>query len=150
MISLALLCRGRARGVTREPPRLGLPDLAGVATPMETLEALGVIVLAFSPLTEALRLLVLVASSCLAVMPTYLLALEPAVILLAAMAAFELVLFPSRVFVGRSSDKLGASLSLKPPAPRMADETVRTFPGVTLAGRAAGRSNPGVSLPDGA
>jgi hypothetical protein len=117
---------------------------------METLEALGVIVLAFSPLTEALRLLVLVASSCLAVMPTYLLALEPAVILLAAMAAFELVLFPSRVFVGRSSDKLGASLSLKLPAPRMADETVRTFPGVTLAGRAAGRSNPGVSLPDGA
>jgi hypothetical protein len=97
-MSIAVLARGpRARGVMSELPPILWRALTGVA--MDTLDALGVVFL-----TEAFRSTLLFASpSCLAVMPTHLLALDPAVMPRPALAA---VLLPNRVFGAWSSPSM--------------------------------------------
>ena len=89
---------------------------------MEILEALGVVVvLSRKFLTDAFKDPARALSSCLAVIPRYLLARDPAVIA----GAFELVLAPSMVLTGRASSSL-----------RVALETVRVIrPGVVVLGR---------------
>lgn len=65
---------------------------------MPILDARGVVVLALRLLAgvaAAAGATPVRASNCLAVMPKYLLALEPAVILASARAAFDTVLLPS-------------------------------------------------------
>jgi hypothetical protein len=105
---LPILCRGRP----------------GVDTPIDTLDALGV---AFR--TDAERLPLLASPSCFAVIPTYLLALEPAVMATPALAR---VLVPSVVFGFVSS-------------PSIRRVTTRGRPGVTTEGREA----EGVARPEG-
>ena len=79
-----------------------------MAPPIDTRDGLGVVVLKASDFTEVFNDPALAESSCFAVIPIYLLARDPAVILLAAMAALELVLVPSSVLVGRKSSSVWA------------------------------------------
>ena len=98
-MSTALLALGtRARGVAKLFPRLCL-GRPGVGPPTDTRGALGVA----APLTDAPRFPERACPSCFAVMPMYLLALDPAVILLSAIAAFELELLPKSVRTGLES-----------------------------------------------
>lgn len=110
-------------GVAKDPPKLGLPIRPGVVVPI--LVALGVtaevLELDPSPLEAAAGPFVpeARASSCLAVMPRYLLARDPSVMLAAACAA----LLPdaagsSSVFLGVRADvdrvpKLGVVAPLR-------------------------------------
>ena len=98
MASAALLALGAlGRGVIILVPRL-CRGRAGVGPPSDIRGAFGVAPPFVETINEPFR-----CSSCFAVIPRYLLALEPAVILLSAMAAFELELFPSSVLTGPSS-----------------------------------------------
>lgn len=138
-MSVAVLALGPfARGVTSELPRLCRAERAGVtpAIPIDTREALGVVVLVLTPRlrTEACKPPDLALSSCLAVMPMYLLAREPAVILL-SIPAFVEVLVPSRVFCGLSPLSLSAIRRV----------TTRARAGVLVEGREAD----GVARPEG-
>ena len=144
---MALLALGRARGVASGPPILGRAVLAGVAVPIDILDTFGVAVLAVN-LMDAVRVPDRADPSCFAVIPRYLLAREPAVILLAAMAAFELVLLPRGVLIGPSppSGKGCSSLKSLVVAPLAEVDTVRALPGVADAGRIA-LSKRGVSRP---
>ena len=114
---------------------MGVLLFIGVATRI----ALGVVVvLSRRPLTEALKVPARAVSSCFAVMPKYLLARDPAVILLGGTALVE-VLVPSKVRAGRASSSSVGRV-------RLAAEGVRTArPGVVTAGR--GRSD-GVMRPE--
>jgi len=131
IISTAVLARGTlARGVMSELPILWRGPRPGVDIPIDCLVGFGVVFL-----TDADRLTPLLASpSCFAVIPTYLLALDPAVILTPALAA---VLAPSIVFCA---------------SPSIRRVTTRgRGPGVLTGGRdAEGVARPdGVALPDG-
>lgn len=124
-MSAIVLARGAlARGVMSELPILCRPPRPGVDIPIDCLVGFGVVFL-----TDADRLTVLLASpNCFAVIPTYLLALDPAVILGPALTA---VLAPSIVFCA---------------SPSMRRVTTRgRGPGVLTGGRDA----EGVALPDG-
>lgn len=97
-----------------------------MAPPIDTLEAFGVVAAPIVRVEASSAGAVRAESSSLAVMPRYLLALEPAVILLAAIAAFVLVLLPRTVFAGRSISPAPAFASdARGLTTRAAEETVR-------------------------
>jgi hypothetical protein len=112
IISTAVLALGTLGFGVANPPRLppailclGRPGVLVVGTPIDTLDGFGVTdVDDPRPLTEALSVPCRAESSCLAVIPTYFDALDPAVILLVGVAALALVLAPSSVRTGRPSD----------------------------------------------
>jgi len=125
IMSAVVLARGTlARGVMSELPILWRGPRPGVDIPIDCLIGLGVVFL-----TDADRLTPLLASpNCFAVIPTYLLARDPAVMLTPALAA---VLVPSIVFCT---------------SPSIRRVTTRgRGPGVLTGGREA----EGVARPDG-
>lgn len=146
MLSIALLGRGPlALGVATLPPKLCRFDRAGVTPPIETLDGFGVVVLAMRGFEPARAL-----SSCLAVIPMYLLARDPAVILLSAMTALLLVLLPSKVRTGRACPSgLSSYLSATPIRCCTALETDRVVvrAGVVVTGLVTWASYEGVARP---
>ena len=140
-MSIAVLGLGTFGLGVVNPPRLCLPDRAGVAPPIDTRDGLGVVVLALRPFVPARTW-----SSCCAVIPTYLLARDPAVILGSAMTALLLVLFPSMDRTSRGSSRGWSScLSSRPSLPLTELETARVERiGVVAAGLVSWGSNDGV------
>ena len=125
------------------PPKLCLGPLTGVTPPppIDIREGFGVVVLPAKPLTDTLSEPERASFSCLAVIPTYLLARDPAVILLSM--ALVLVLVPKRVF-------RGGEVSSKPIRPLTEVDTAReTRRGVVVVGLGrAGSTFDGVCRPE--
>ena len=141
MMSIAVLGLDTFGFGVMNPPRLCLPDRAGVPPPIDTRDGLGVVVLALRPFVPARAW-----SSCFAVIPTYLLARDPTVILASATTALLLVLFPSMDRTGRvSSRELSSCWSSGPSLPLTELEIVRVERlGVDAAGLVIWESNDGV------
>lgn len=136
---MAVLALGLAFGVNILPPILCLGRVAGVFIPIDTLDAFGVVAVLFStPLTLAPRVPSRADCSCFAVIPIYLLALLPAVIL-ALEGVFVDVELPSSVRAGREGSGKGSV------GGRREVDTVRDLPGVAVDGRI--RSEAGVIRP---
>jgi hypothetical protein len=133
-----------AFGVAKLPPRLCRPPRAGVTPPIDTLDGLGVVVLAVRLFGTDRAL-----SSCFAVIPIYLLARDPTVILLSAITPLLLVLFPKSVRTGRaSSSGLSLCMSAMPKRPLTELETARvTRAGVVVVGLDICGSSEGVARP---
>ena len=143
IISAATLARGTlGLGVAKFPPTLGRAR-TGVAPPIDTRDAFGVVVvLSLRFFTDEFSVPARTLSSCLAVIPTYLLARDPAVIFGVDTVVLVLVLVPSSVLAGRPSSSLALGLRAPYAARR---------PGVVDGGRPKvvddDRTPEGVALP---